>query len=91
MSDVELKRKVVNELTKEKEREALKAFYRKMNETALKIGCSRKTNLQLRMECIMIETGAQLLTSLRLAATLSETIQSLPISLIPRSSNVDLE
>jgi len=44
MQEVDLRRKVINELTKEKEREALKAFYRKMNETALRIGCSRKTN-----------------------------------------------
>jgi len=44
MKDVDLRRKVVSELSKEKERDALKAFYRKMNETAIRIGCSKKTN-----------------------------------------------
>jgi D-alanyl-D-alanine carboxypeptidase len=44
MRFVDLKRKVVFELVREREREALKAFYKRMNETSVRLGCSKKTN-----------------------------------------------
>ena len=44
MKFVDLKRKVILELVKEREREALKSFYKRMNEVSVRLGCSKKTN-----------------------------------------------
>jgi D-alanyl-D-alanine carboxypeptidase len=44
MKESDLRRKVVLELIKDRERAALKAFYKKMNETSIRLGCSNKTH-----------------------------------------------